>query len=49
MALADQDFRDLGGEFLAPGQDCPAQDVQAGEFFLHCFLQSIQPEIETLM
>jgi hypothetical protein len=49
MAFSHQSFRDLGGEFLARRQDCPGQGVQAGEIFLHPFLQGIQPDIEALM
>jgi hypothetical protein len=49
MALPDQGLRDLGGEFLAPGENNPGQGIQAGWLLLHGFLQGIQPAVETLM
>jgi hypothetical protein len=49
VVLLHQGFRDCGGEFLASGEDCPGQGVQAGRLLRHYFLHAIQPEIETFM
>jgi hypothetical protein len=49
IALLDQCLSEHTGEFLAPGEDRPGQYFQTGRLLLHCFLQDIQPEIETLI